>query len=37
MIVILNREKTNGRTTLLCAIYPNAGFYCKLVELFSIG
>jgi len=27
IVLILNKEKTNGRTILHCAIYPNAGFY----------
>jgi len=27
MIVYLVHKKTNGRTILHCAIYPNAGFY----------
>jgi len=26
MTVTLSKEKTNGRTILHCAIYPNTGF-----------
>jgi len=37
VVIYLCNEKQNGRTTLRCAIYPNAGFPRKLVELFSIG
>jgi hypothetical protein len=37
IVVFLNKEKTNGRTLLHCAIYPNAGFRVSLLNCSASG
>jgi len=37
IVIFLYNEKTNGRTILHCAIYPNAGFYSSLLNCSASG
>jgi len=37
IVIFLYSEKTNGRTILHCAIYPNAGFYWSLLNCSASG